>query len=559
MEGKTECRKRAITFHGASLVVLVITICGALWLPLIHAEDVSSIELQDPMESVEAVCSKTLYPELCYNSLSPRLGSSSAAQLNKFLHVGLMVAMEEANKASALILRFVQQTSALQDCMELMDITRDQLDSSISLLKRHDLKAFTREQAGDLQTWLSASVTNQDTCLDGLSDYPKSVARVLVESSVQNLRKLVSNSLAIAKVAHESRRPDPSPELRLPSDSMKDDFPSWLSAGDRRLLRSSPNNVVPNVIVAQDGSGNFKTISHAIAAAPEKSGKRYVIKVKKGTYKENVEVGKTKTNIMLIGEGMEATIVTGSRNVIDGSTTFNSATFAAVGKGFMAQDMAFVNTAGPDKHQAVALRVGSDQSVLYRCKIAAYQDTLYAHSLRQFYSQCNILGTVDFIFGNAAVVFQSCTLVPRKPGANQKNAITAQGRTDPNQNTGTSIHNCKISPHADLVPVKSSFPTYLGRPWKEYSRTVYMQSYIDGVIQPAGWLEWDGAFALKTLYYGEYMNTGPGSATGNRVKWPGYRVIKSSQEASKFTVGEFIQGNSWLQSTGIDYIDGLTN
>eukprot|EP00253_Pinus_taeda_P030553 PITA_30553 len=270
-------------------------------------------------------------------------------------------------------------------------------------------------------------------------------------------------------------------------------------------------------------------------------------------------MGKTKTNIMLIGEGMEATIVTGSRNVIDGSTTFNSATFDAVGNGFMAQDMAFVNTVGPYKNQAVALRVGSDQSVFYRCKIAAHQDTLYAHSLRQFYSKCKISGTVDFIFGNAAVVFQSCTLVPRKPGANQKNAITAQGRTDPNQNTGTSIHNCKITPDADLIPVKRSFPTYLGRPWKEYSRTVYMQSYIDGVIQPAGWLEWDGAFDFKTLYYREYMNTGPGSATGNRVKWPGYRVIKSSQEASKFTVAEFIQGNLWLQSTGVDYIDGLTN
>jgi len=557
MEGESESRKRAIAVHAASLVFVAIIVCSALWLPLIHAEDVSSIELQDPVESVEAVCSKTLYPEICYYTLSPHLGSSPA-QPKKLLHVALMIALEEANKAFALVLRFVKQTSALQDCMELMDITRDQLDSSISLLKRHDLKALMREQAGDLQTWLSASITNQDTCLDGISDYSKSIARALVESSVQNVRKLISNSLAIAKAAYESR-PYPSPALRLPSDSIKDDFPSWLSPGDRRLLRTSANDVVPNVIVAQDGSGNFKTITQAIAAAPEKSPKRYVIKVKKGTYKENVQVGKTKTNIMLIGEGMEATIVTGSRNVIDGSTTFNSATFAAVGNGFMAQDMAFVNTAGPQKHQAVALRVGSDQSVLYRCKIAAYQDTLYAHSLRQFYRECKISGTVDFIFGNAAVVFQSCILVPRKPGANQKNAITAQGRTDPNQNTGISIHNCKITPGTDLVPVKSSFPTYLGRPWKEYSRTVFMQSYIDGFIQPAGWLEWDGDFALKTLYYGEYMNTGPGSGTGNRVKWPGYRVIKSPQEASKFTVGEFIQGDSWLQSTGVHYVDGLTN
>jgi len=557
MEGETTRSKRAIAM--ASLVLVAIIICAAVWIVPFknQAEDIPAVDLQNPIDTIAYVCNSTLYPELCYSSLSAHLGSSPA-QPKKLLHVALMVALEEANKAFALVSRFVKQTTALQDCVQLMDITRDQLDSSISLLKCHDLKAFTREQAGDLQTWLSASITNQDTCLDGISEYPKTIARALVESSVHNVRKLVSNSLAIAKAAYESKF-DSSPELRLPSDSIQDGFPSWLSEGDRRLLRASPKDVVANVIVAQDGSGNFKTITEAIAAAPEKSSKRYVIKVRKGTYKENVEVGKKKTNIMLIGEGMEATIVTGSRNVVDGSTTFNSSTLAAVGQGFMAQDMAFVNTAGPQKHQAVALRVGSDQSVLYRCKIAAYQDTLYAHSLRQFYRECKILGTVDFIFGNAAVVLQSCTLVPRKPGANQKNAITAQGRTDPNQNTGTSIHNCKISPDADLVPVKSSFPTYLGRPWKEYSRTVFMQSYLDDVIQPAGWLEWDGDFALKTLYYGEYMNTGPGSKTGNRVKWPGYRVITSSKEASKFTVGEFIQGDSWLQSTGVDYVDGLTD
>eukprot|EP00253_Pinus_taeda_P015834 PITA_15834 len=308
----------------------------------------------------------------------------------------------------------------------------------------------------------------------------------MVESSVQNLRKLVSNSLAIAKAAQESGRPHPSRELCLLSDSKKDDFPSWLSAGDRMLLHFSPNDVVLNEIVAQDGFGKFKTISHAITAAPDKSDKRYVIKLRKGRYKENVEVGQMKTNIMLIREGMKATIVTGSRNVIDRSTTFNFATFAAVGNAFMAQDMVFVNTAGPYKNQAVALRVGSDQLVFYRYKIASYQNTLYAHSLRQFYSECKISSIIDFIFGNATVVFQSCTLVPRKPSANQKNAITAQGRTDPSQNTRTSIHNCKITPDANLILVKSLFPTYMGRPWKEYSRTIYMQSHIDGIIQRAG-------------------------------------------------------------------------
>ncbi|CAH2056724.1 unnamed protein product [Thlaspi arvense] len=162
----------------------------------------------------------------------------------------------------------------------------------------------------------------------------------------------------------------------------------------------------------------------------------------------------------------------------------------AVGDGFIAQDIWFQNTAGPQKHQAVALRVGADQSVINRCRIDAYQDTLYAHSLRQFYRDCYITGTVDFIFGNAAVVFQNCRIVARKPMSGQNNMITAQGREDPNQNTATSIQNCNVIASSDLGPVKGSVKTFLGRPWKEYSRTVFMQSNLGDHIDPAGWSPW---------------------------------------------------------------------
>lgn len=230
---------------------------------------------------------------------------------------------------------------------------------------------------------------------------------------------------------------------------------------------------------------------------------------------------------------------------------------AAVADGFIAQDIGFQNTAGPQKHQAVALRVGADQSVINRCKIDAYQDTLYAHSLRQFYRDCYVTGTVDYIFGDAAVVLQNCQLVARKPMSGQKNMVTAQGRTDPNSATGTSIQSCKIIPSSDLAPVKGTVKTFLGRPWKQYSRTVVMQSSISDHIDPSGWAPWDGDFALKTLYYGEYMNSGPGAGTSARVKWPGYHVITSAAEASKFTVAQLIQGGQWLKNTGVTYSEGL--
>lgn len=230
---------------------------------------------------------------------------------------------------------------------------------------------------------------------------------------------------------------------------------------------------------------------------------------------------------------------------------------AAVGNGFIAKGITFENFAGPSKHQAVAFRSNSDFSAFYQCSFIGYQDTLYVHSLRQFYRECDVYGTVDFIFGNAAVVFQNCNLYARKPNSNQRNIFTAQGREDPNQNTGISILNCKVEAASDLIPVLPSFRTYLGRPWKLYSRTVFLKSFIGQLVEPVGWLEWSGTFALDTLYYGEYLNRGPGSNTTGRVTWPGYRVITNSTEASQFTVEAFIQGSEWLNSTEIPFFSGL--
>ncbi|EYU26889.1 hypothetical protein MIMGU_mgv1a0257351mg, partial [Erythranthe guttata] len=178
------------------------------------------------------------------------------------------------------------------------------------------------------------------------------------------------------------------------------------------------------------------------------------------------------------------------------------------GERFVAIDITFQNTAGPHKHQAVAVRNTADLSIFYRCSFEgyciptnSYQDTLYAHSLRQFYQDCNVYGTVDFIFGNAAAVFQSCNLFARNP----KNRVH---RTRPNGSE---------SKYRDIHP--QLHYNYLGRPWKEYSRTAYMPSYIGDLIDPIGWLEWNGTYGKDTLYYGEYGNYGPGAGTSMRVTW----------------------------------------
>ncbi|EPS68356.1 pectinesterase, partial [Genlisea aurea] len=221
---------------------------------------------------------------------------------------------------------------------------------------------------------------------------------------------------------------------------------------------------------------------------------------------------------------------------------------AVSGKGFVAKDMTFRNTAGPGNRQAVALRVDSDQSAFYRCSIEGFQDTLYAHSLRQFYRECLISGTIDFIFGNSAAVFQNCKIFTRRPLPLQKVTVTAQGRKSPHQSTGFSIQNTFLY---------ATQPTYLGRPWRQFSRTVYMNCYMSPMVQPRGWLEWLGDFGLATLWYGEYRNYGPGAALTGRVNWPGYHVISYASVAEIFTVERFIDGAAWLPSTGIRFTTGL--
>ena len=231
---------------------------------------------------------------------------------------------------------------------------------------------------------------------------------------------------------------------------------------------------------------------------------------------------------------------------------------AVVGTGFLARDLTVENASGPKKNQAVALRVNADLAAFYRCSFVGYQDTLYAHSLRQFYRDRDVYGTVDFVFGDAAVVLQGCNLYARRPDPGQKNAVTAQGREDPNQNTGIVVQGGKVAAAADLIPVLANFSSYLGRPWKLYSRTVFAQTKIEGLIHPRGWLEWNGSFALDTLYYAEYRNRGPGANTSARVAWPGYHVLTNATDAANFTVRNFIQGDLWLNSTSFPYTLGLS-
>ncbi|CAL5344567.1 unnamed protein product [Camellia sinensis] len=412
--------------------------------------------------SCSAIVSELAPPEILMQMKGPDLLQA----LLKKSASGLRKTIETASDISRRI-NDKREQGALADFLELMELSMDRvMDSVVAIEKR------TAESYSDAHSWLSGVLTNHVTCLDELAGSARSMMKPELEDMVARSRASLAMMVAIS--------PPEDDEFEPPR--LIEEFPRWVMARDRNLLEVLAGTVNANVVVAKDGSGNYKTVSEAVASAPNNSNTRYVIYVKQGTYNENVVIGKTKKNIMLTGDGMDLTIITGSLNVVDGATTFNSATVAAVGDGFMAQDMWFQNTAGAAKHQAVALRVGGDQSVINRCRIDAYQNTLYTYTNRQFYRDSYITGTVDFIFGNAAVVFENCNIVCRKPMSGQFNTVTAQGRTDPNQNTGTLIQSCNVTASSDLELVKGTIKSYLGRPWKAYARTAFMESYIGNYI-----------------------------------------------------------------------------
>ncbi|CAH2071999.1 unnamed protein product [Thlaspi arvense] len=439
---------------------------------------------------------------------------------------------------------------AFEDCLGLLDDTISDLKTAVSKLRSSTIGL------DDVNMLLSDAMTNQDTCLDGFTrdDYDNSNDRSyrLAESlkeSILNISNNLSNSLGMLQNI-------PGNNHSLEPAEVDVEFPSWVSENDKRLLQASAEETKFNLTVAKDGTKDFTTISAAVSAAPNSSETRFMIYIKGGLYFENVEIPKKKTMIMLVGDGIGKTIIKANRSRLDGWTTFQSATVGVKGDGFIAKNITFVNFAGPSKQQAVAFRSGSNHSAFYRCSFEGYQDTLYVHRARQFYRECDIFGTIDFVFGNAAAVFQNCSLYARRPNSQQKIAFTAQSRNCSNQTTGISMIHCRFLAATDLIPVKANFKAYLGRPWRPYSRTIIMKSFIDDLIDPAGWLEWNKDYT-ETLYYGEYMNEGPGSNMTNRVKWPGYRRMKTAMEATQFTVGPFIHGNTWLNLTGIPFDLGL--
>lgn len=278
--------------------------------------------------------------------------------------------------------------------------------------------------------------------------------------------------------------------------------------------KSCNQDLTYDFVVANDGSGDFLSIQAAIDAIPHLRKNRTTIFIKKGIYKEKLLIATTKTNVTLIGENRDSTIITyddyASRKNKFGEEigTSGSSGVFIFGDDFTAKNLTFSNTAGT-VGQAVAVRVDGDKAQFVNCRFSGNQDTLYPHETksRQYYKNCYIEGTVDFIFGWATAVFDSCEIYCKDNGY-----ITAAS-TDENSKYGFVFRNCKITGNAK----ESTF--YLGRPWRPYSKVVYIECYMDNHIKAEGWNNWGKETNEKTAYYAEYNSKGPGADPKQRATW----------------------------------------
>lgn len=286
--------------------------------------------------------------------------------------------------------------------------------------------------------------------------------------------------------------------------------------------------------VAKDGSGDFKTIQEAVNKVRDWSEVQVPIYIKKGVYREKLIIPAQKSRISLLGEDKGSTIITfDDYSGKNGISTYTSHTVLVQGNDFIAENITFENSAG-SVGQAVALHVEADRVMIKNCRILGNQDTLFpsADTSRQYYLNCYIEGTTDFIFGAATVIFEGCHI------HSKKNSYITAASTTAAQPFGFVFLNCKLT--ADPAAQK----VYLGRPWRPYARTVFINTNMEGHILPEGWHVWNNNENHLKTFYAEYGSFGAGFVKDKRVAWS-KQLTKN--EAKKYTLKNIFKGNTaWI-------------
>lgn len=294
-----------------------------------------------------------------------------------------------------------------------------------------------------------------------------------------------------------------------------------------------------DITVAQDGSGNFKTIQEAVDAVRAYSPFHITVKIKNGVYKEKIVVPTWVVNISFIGESKEETIITNddySGKFIGKDTlsdkrkysTFTSYTMQVQGNDVSIENLTIRNTAGR-VGQAVALHVDGDRFVMKNCNLLGNQDTLLTANdmSRQYYDSCFIEGTTDFIFGNATCIFQNCTI------KSLADSYVTAASTSQKQEFGYVFINCKLISNEEAQQV------YLGRPWRSFAKVVFIKCELGKHIKPEGWNNWNKKENESTAYFAEFQNTGKGHNIDKRVSWS-HQL--SQKQVKKYSIKSVFRG-----------------
>lgn len=291
---------------------------------------------------------------------------------------------------------------------------------------------------------------------------------------------------------------------------------------------------VRHITVASDGTGEFATVQEAVNSIRAYMYDTTYMFIKAGVYREKIVIPSWVTNLFMKGDGAEKTIITwddyaGLRDM----GTFRTFTMWIQGSGFTAEDITIENSAGP-VGQAVAVHADGDRAVFRRCRLLGNQDTLLTanQESRQYYEDCYIEGTTDFIFGPATAWFERCHI------HSKKNSYVTAASTVKDQEFGYVFNRCRLTAADGVERV------YLGRPWRPFAATVFIRCELGSHILPEGWHNWDNPSNEATARYAEYRSTGPGANPGARVPWS--RQL-SRKEANVYTVQNvFARHDGWL-------------
>ncbi|CAN6818347.1 hypothetical protein HID58_053433 [Brassica napus] len=573
-----EDKKQKCLVAGSVSAVLVIMVASVA--VITSKNSPNDNQIRQTTKAVKAVCAPTDYKDICLKSIMD--ASPNSTEPLELIKLAINVTIESINqglkKASIDVKPKTDEDPEAKDAFELCEkLMFDAIDD----LKKCVNRGFSATQivgfVEDLRVWLSGAIAFQQTCIDSFKEIKSNTLMIDMRKIFKPSKRLTSNSLAmvteLSTILPNSNVTGLTKALskyaRKLLNTEEDGIPTWVRPEVRKLMEEEaptkeleaqppppPPPAKTDAVVAQDGSGQFKTIAEALNFVP-KDNSPFIIYIKTGIYKEQVKITKKMPYVTMIGDGQNLTIITGSLNFGIGRVkTFLTATVTIEGEHFTAKAIGIENTAGPDGRQAVAMRVSADYAVFYECKFDGYQDTLFVHSQRQFYRDCTVTGTIDFVFGDAKCILQNSVIVFRKPKKGQTCVVAAQGRSDRHESTGLVFQNCHVTGDEEYMAIRPAKKSFLGRPWKRFSRTIMLMSALDDVIDPDGWLPWKGEFALKTLYYAEYLSGGFGANDSLRVKWPGVKNI-TAEEAQLYTGGRFLGGDSWIPHTQVPYIANL--